>query len=419
MWLLMFIEFKKMWFCCLFCILIVHSSQVIAHKRKLSTTINPGCQNPKCDIKNESSALLVHVRADGENDTLHHIWDFTDSPSLLLVHTFQGSLLNISWDKYLETDGVSVNFSEPPLYIFGVVIDKVFEFNDVNDVGRLNISNNDSNYIHLMNTRDFHWKLSQSLVNDTDTALLSIEGKRHGTKHNTSGIIRITMGAYGGSEHGSILPHLLHSSNSSQMDITLENMPSRFQYSRYGISLVTITSDNSNSSMKLNVRKILDDEHDPGVFTIVEITSPESQKVQHDNFFDGGYLQWRPVVYTATTRDATYSVDSLQYDVTAVFDNIRLSNTLFYKLFGDNLSEHSICTTNVTFGGAGDIFYNKTDFASWTFVAGIGQPIEEKFSMLVILIVAIGLGVPVLLIILGRANILLLPSEDDILNKKQ
>lgn len=76
------------------------------------------------------------------------------------------------------------------------------------------------------------------------------------------------MGAYGGVEHGSMSPHLLHSSNTSQMDVTLENMPTLFEKSRYGLSLVTISSDHPNSTMILDVRKTLDDEHDPGVFSV-------------------------------------------------------------------------------------------------------------------------------------------------------
>lgn len=398
--------------------LAIFASVVKAHSRKLSTAINPGCPFPECQWKNESSPLLVHVRADGNEDTLHHVWDFTGSPSLLLVHTARECELNVTWDKYVKSNGTSVTFSTEPIYTFGVILDRVFEFNDEHNSGIFDIYNRNESYVHIMDVKDFRWKLGQSVFNDSETALLSLVGKRHDSKTNTTGVIRITMGAYGGVEHASASPHLLHSSNSSQMDITLENMPTSFEKSRYGISLVTISSDPSNSTMVLNVKKTLDDEHDPGVFSIVEVTSPEARSpTDNVDLVKGGYIQWRPIVFTSELRDVTNSSDSVQYDITPLNELDRLEKTLFYKLFSDKLHDHLISTTNVTFGAAGDKYYKKTNFSSWTFVAGIGRPMEEQFSKWVIMILVIGLGLPIVLIVFGVLCVVtrrILKNKDDL-----
>lgn len=53
------------------------------------------------------------------------MWDFTSSPSLLLVRTERDCMLNVTWEKYLEANGTSIAFSTEPIYIFGVILDKV------------------------------------------------------------------------------------------------------------------------------------------------------------------------------------------------------------------------------------------------------------------------------------------------------
>lgn len=73
---------------------------------------------------------------------------------------------------------------------------QVFEFNDEYDLGTFDVNNNNESYVHVMHTRDFHWKLGQSVVNDSETALLSLVGKRHDHKMNKTGIIRITVSDY-------------------------------------------------------------------------------------------------------------------------------------------------------------------------------------------------------------------------------
>lgn len=80
----------------------------------------------------------------------------------------------------------------------------------------------------------------------------------------------------------------------------------------------------------------------------------------------GGYLQWRPVVYTSSQRDMTNSSTSMQYTAVNIQDsNKALNLTLLYSLFGFKLAEMLVVETNVTFGESGDGFYHKTNYAVW------------------------------------------------------
>lgn len=78
------------------------------------------------------------------------------------------------------------------------------------------------------------------------------------------------MSAFGGEDHGETLPHLLHSGNASQVDVTLEHIVTKYKSSRFGLRLITVSSEqlDNTTSNQIKSRKTMDDEHAPGVFTV-------------------------------------------------------------------------------------------------------------------------------------------------------
>lgn len=79
----------------------------------------------------------------------------------------------------------------------------------------------------------------------------------------------LQVSAFGGQDHAEALPHLLHSGNTSQVDITLDGLNTGYKNSRFGLHLITASSERSNNkSFDINFRKTMDDEHAPGVFTV-------------------------------------------------------------------------------------------------------------------------------------------------------
>jgi hypothetical protein len=82
---------------------------------------NPGC----VDKVICNSSKVVYVKAEGRNDTLHYLWDFTQKPSILVAAAPAASTLNISWDQFEGESSKSIKFSEEPIYSFGIVLDRV------------------------------------------------------------------------------------------------------------------------------------------------------------------------------------------------------------------------------------------------------------------------------------------------------
>lgn len=64
------------------------------------------------------------------------------------------------------------------------------------------------------------------------------------------------------------LPHLIHTANSSLIDINLVNFTTSMNASRYAIHFLMVSTDDWNDVMNYTMRKSLDDEHTPGVFEV-------------------------------------------------------------------------------------------------------------------------------------------------------
>ena len=67
----------------------------------------------------------------------------------------------------------SVTFTEKPIYSFGVVINKIIEFNDANDTGLINIANvvNTNNLYPMF----YQWE-RKTLMQNNDFVTLEMEG---------------------------------------------------------------------------------------------------------------------------------------------------------------------------------------------------------------------------------------------------
>lgn len=94
---------------------------------QLTAEFNPGCkQNDQCS----SLSKLVYVRAEGDNDTVHFVFDFSSNrkPSLVLLTTTKDAVIKI---KYNETDVENtIKFSKTPIYTFASVFNKVSNINN-------------------------------------------------------------------------------------------------------------------------------------------------------------------------------------------------------------------------------------------------------------------------------------------------
>ncbi|XP_067008190.1 glycosylated lysosomal membrane protein [Anabrus simplex] len=380
------------------CILIIMFMLVLSSsclERKITSELNPGCDS---HISKNLSFSVVYVKAEGSNDTLHYLWDLSRKPSVLLALTPPGSRVEFNCTEFGMEN--ALRFDVPVKYSFAIVINKIWEYNDVNDTGTLDLENKSDNYVRELDPSNFSWKRVE-YKNDSKSVILGIESLLyHDNNTYKNGTLKIELSGFGYEDHSDLLPHLLHTANSTQVDLVIDGLTteSTFTSSRFAVEIVMISSDGTNSSMKINARKSLDDEHTPGVFTLVDVETPSSSSASA-----GGYLQWRPVAYISKNRDISNSTDTDIYGVSNVKNaSSYLANSLlahsFYDLDHQNLLMQSAV---VSFGIKEDGFYKKTNYTSWTFTVGYGKPPDEDFSLLVILVISIGLGLPALLIIIS------------------
>uniref|UniRef100_A0A224XHJ0 Putative lysosomal transcription factor n=1 Tax=Panstrongylus lignarius TaxID=156445 RepID=A0A224XHJ0_9HEMI len=361
--------------------------------RKMTYSLNPGCLKI-CD----NNTVLVHVAADGINDTLHHIWDFTSKPTVFLALTPLNTELIIDWENFLwNGEKGAVKFSKDIIYAFSIVFDKIIEYNDVNKTAQYNPTNNSENYVTFLNTEFYNWTVERKHVTDNVIAFVLKSSEYKFGNITKTGSVKITLNAFGNSEHSSLQPHLLHTTNATQIDVILDKLQVKYGKSRYSLGLLIASTDQKHSNLTQIKRKSLDDEHSPGIFTLGEVLTPVN--VSSDK---GGYLQWRTVAYTSSGRLMTNSTNVIETRARHVeFPVERLNLTVVGSYFGEELNLLPVHEMFVSFGAEEDGFYSKTGYLSWTVLAGLGRPAEEGFSLLVLLILAIGLGLPALLIIVG------------------
>lgn len=67
-----------------------------------------------------------------------------------------------------------------------------------------------------------------------------------------------------------MVPHMLHTENSTQVDIILDHIQTNqtFSNSRFAIELLAVGGGDPEIHMFVDPKKSLDDEHTPGVFEV-------------------------------------------------------------------------------------------------------------------------------------------------------
>jgi len=366
--------------------------------RNLSIKINPGCNETDCENWNNIS--LIHIRSDSSADSLHFIWSFHGAPSLLLARTSLNNDIFVDWDAFLSGNDFSIGFTERPDYTFGWSLFKVWMFTDENDDVKLDKV--DQSNVYGFDTKDFAWVRENESIGPEEIKLnfVSRKFKHHDLEDNGYFKFRVTVRNSDG--YSDILPYMLHNGNISQIDIDFENVAlnktiKNLKKTRVGFELVFAQERESQfESMKLVKDKALDDEHTPGVFETYSIRTPIL------NIYDQAFLQWKPVCYDAKVRDISDSIDVISYEIqgnTTDITSVAVMNSTIKYYFGNRTNEILIQFANVSFGTQQDGFFEKTRHISWTFLTGYGNPPHDYVSLLVKLVVAIGLGVPAVIIL--------------------
>ncbi|XP_068622606.1 glycosylated lysosomal membrane protein B-like [Battus philenor] len=350
-------------------------------ERKINSTINPGCN--ECSL----NSTLVYIKATGQSDIIHQIWDFTRGiPTMILAVAGLNSSVNISWDGVRPNDFV---LSEKPQYSFATAIDKLYEYNDLEDSGHIDGKCSH----HEQSLRRVSWYLNESVLTDKET-MVRMHGSLHGVKGKDIIDVKLDLLPY--TDYAVQLPHLIHTANSTLVDLSLVNLTTSrdFNSSRFALHFVLVSTDSRDDTMHNVMRKSLDDEHTPGIFEIIEIKTPASFVGD-----DGGFLQFRPVCYTQRNRGVASSSITHVSDFNRTSIPQRSTLEAFYRRF--DASKLLVQDMLVSFGEPSDGFYKQHNYTDWSYTFGYGAPPVESFSLFVIMIISVGLAVPVLLAMSG------------------
>lgn len=70
--------------------------------------------------------------------------------------------------------------------------------------------------------------------------------------------------------HSHIAPCMLHSENATQVDIVIDNLETKkdFSKSRFALELLVVSEDDPSTTLAIDTKRKLDDEFTPGIFEV-------------------------------------------------------------------------------------------------------------------------------------------------------
>nr|A8WH34.2 RecName: Full=Glycosylated lysosomal membrane protein B; AltName: Full=Lysosomal protein NCU-G1-B; Flags: Precursor [Xenopus laevis] len=357
--------------------------------RKVSVQYNPG--------SSDTSVNVVHVRAVGDGNTIHYVWSTLGTPTVLLIYTHsETSQLQVNWTKLLSPapqGALRVEPEESVSYATALLFTRIFEYQDVNNTA--NFSGTDEKYFYPpYNLSEFLWENANATVNATSLSA-NLTGSNttdpSGSFHNGSVSFRIS--AYNTSGRDSSPPRLRHTANCTKLEFLVSGVRPRGNNSRFALEMVTIEKEGRR---KMKSVLSIDDEYTPTIFEMMQLVAvaPNSSHAR-------GFLQWKSVAYGSPSGSRADLLPCQLYPLQPLNATFT-ATSIAHAYFGDDLADaYNLEAFNISFGIADGDFYDKHEFLSWSALIGYGDPPRDSFSILVICIMAVALGTPLLLLIIG------------------
>lgn len=358
-----------------------------ADKRKLTAHLNPFC-----DDKQECG--LCYVTAEGSNDTLHYFWSVLGAPAALSIQTpVDSQLTSISWEALRKRNltEATFKFSGPVLSSSAVVISKLWEYNDPNNKAKMNTTV--KNGTHNIDESSLLWRSIEGCVGN-GSSMVSATFVANGTNStrdkgffSRNGTIHFTLEIQDSIGHDTQLPHLIYTSSSSQIQLSLLNLlPQLGKTSQFAFELTVLDDASHNGSYHISNDTTFDDEYTPGVFTNVAVFDAE------ENSKSTFYLHWKPVCYRDAGRTVTLSVDAAIYNSTGAASWWTFNVATAWLVH--RAPQVASSAVSVAFGSEGDGWYQENNYAAWAMSAGFGELPQEHVSATVLSVTSVGLGIP-------------------------
>ncbi|NWI93750.1 GLMPA protein, partial [Pitta sordida] len=345
---------------------------------------------------NSSSVNLLHVRAQGPNDTLHYVWSSIGGPAVLLVATQSpSSSLGINWTRLLSPSPAGAIWIDPPgsvVHSSAVVFTKVFESSEAKPSEEL--------FYPPYVLSEFSWaSLGPTLNHTALTAELSGVPATDPGGAFANGSLAFRVTAYESRGRSGRLPSLLHTADSSQLEFVLAGVTPRGNSSRFVLEVATVEEPGVTRS--LSSARSIDDEYTPTIFEMLALVA-ESQNGSSSLSF----VQWKATAYGSRSPRREDGIQCQAQGLRAANWSLPAA-TIVQAYFGQGLGgAYSVSAINVSFGGEEGRVYQEKRYLSWSVLLGFGQPPRDTFSPLVISIMAVALGTPLAMLLVGICLVL-------------
>lgn len=389
--------------------------------RQITKVLYPDCErytscqklrDQNATAPNVSFPNVAYIKAAAGEDVLHFVLTTIGFPSVLVVHTEgdANAAVQFDWDSLLgaadngslvnNTDisgAITVNHTVN--YSFAVVFSRLIEYYDAGDTSDLKAAENNKDTLwHFINFTEFQW-MNVTFGQDGKSVVFNTSRPQPlPFENNTAGFITFEFEINGDGGRDTDLPRLIYNFNNTQLNFALDKYIPMFNKSRFALEM-SVVANVSTSGMKVEQVKSIDDEYSPGVFKVMNwYTGTEDQS---------GYIQYKPVCYLDPHRERAVGIEVRSYDLQEpkMVPGLKklMEKSIAKAFYGSSLNDTSLeqMASNVSFGLSGDGFYVKKNYTVWTVSIGYGKAPVETISTMVIIIIAAGLGIPVVIILFG------------------
>ncbi|KAK7878001.1 hypothetical protein WMY93_031347 [Mugilogobius chulae] len=354
--------------------------------RNVSVTLNPG--GPEAPPGGD----LLYVRSVGTNDSLHFLFCSQGAPTLLLVQSDRPEArLEVDWPQFLQRNSsgsLRVAPQSSVTYSSALVFSRLFEYDDANDTA--DPGSDPGSLFPPLDLQSLTWS---RLNLSTLSAVLC------GATEGRNGSVCVKLSVFDVWGRSDLWPRLLHNPDSAQLTFWLDGLTPSSAHSRFLLELRAVGGAPLETVQ--SVRSI-DDEFTPSIFTVCQWLSNSSGPDPGPGPGPGpspGFVQWKPVAYRAASAQLEVATP-LRHSSPRRQDPVSTATVsgLVQGFYGNDTSTTAL---NVSFGLSGEPFY--TNYLTWTLLAGVGDPPLDSFSVLVWSILAVGLGTPLVLLLVGGA----------------
>ncbi|XP_070622797.1 glycosylated lysosomal membrane protein [Erythrolamprus reginae] len=360
----------------------------VGYRRKVSLEYNPGWAS--------SGVNLLHTRAVGLNDTLHYVWSTIGVPTVLLVYTASdNSSLRVDWARLLSSTPAGAIRIEPAdsvLYSTAVVFPRLWEYNS-SKTSDLSAGQVYPGY----NLANFTWASLDGRLNETALTADFKGFGREGTFGNGSVSFKVT--AYEEASRDGLLPRLLHSANTTKVEFAIKDVAPRGNDSHFALEILAV--EEGSRQKQLQSARSIDDEYTPTIFEMAQLISEP-----HNHSLGSSFLQWKSAAYRSPNPSREDTVHCQYYSLQEVH-TLGPEFRILRAYFGEDVARRcSLSALNISFGSDDSEPFKEKGYLSWSALVGFGEPPSETFSVLVIGILAVALGTPAVLLIVGSLAVL-------------